>query len=112
MSGDPVKLLENGSIDPGMIMAMNIRPNSRIAVEVFASLGVAQDCAPAFDDYQRFVLWRAPFRHICEWMPDERFVRGHEIPAGPISHCRSDSKDDRATRDHRRWRDVAGICVQ
>ncbi len=58
-----------------MIVAVNVRPDRRVAVNVLAATAVAQQRAVPLDQNQRLMVRSAPFRHVREWMPDEPLVR-------------------------------------
>ena len=60
-----------------MIVAVQIRPNRRICVEILASLRVAQDRAFARDDDHPFAL--QPVTHLGERMPDVLVIKLDEL---------------------------------
>ena len=55
-----------------MIVPVQIRPDGGIGVEIFAAVDVAEQCAFAGGDHDRFAL--EPVAHLRERMPDELVV--------------------------------------
>src|SRR6266550_5068671 len=84
---DLFQLLANCPIDPRMIVPVNICPDRRVPVDVFAAAAVAESRAVPFDNHDWFMLRRAPFRHVSERMPDKLFVRSDQILRIPITHA-------------------------
>jgi hypothetical protein len=60
-------------VDFGMIVAVQIRPNRRIRVEIFMSTHVAQNRAFARDNDNRLAL--QPVAHLGERMPDKLVIK-------------------------------------
>ena len=71
------ELLLDCRVDLGMIVAVQIRPDGRIRVEIFAPLNVAQTRALARDNDHRFAL--QPVTHLGEGMPDELVIKFGEL---------------------------------
>src|SRR5215469_16278788 len=59
-----------------MIVAVQIGPNGRIGVEIFAAFDVPEDGAFAGDDHNRLAL--EPVAHLREGMPDKLVVEFSE----------------------------------
>ena len=74
---DFFELLLNCRVDLRMIVAVQICPNRRIRVEIFASTQVAQNRAFARDDDRRFAF--QPVTHLGEGMPDELVIKFGEL---------------------------------
>ena len=68
------RLLLDGGDDFRMRVAVDVRPNGTVAVEIFAAGGIDQEASAAFREDQRRVSWLAPFAHLGEGMPEMRFV--------------------------------------
>src|SRR5213082_3044521 len=83
---DPFQLLANCPIDPRMIMPVNICPDRRVPVDVFATTAVAQERAVPLDNHDWFMLRRAPFRHVSEGVPNKLFVCGNQFFGVPVGH--------------------------
>jgi len=60
-----------------VIVAVQIRPNRRIRIEIFTSANVAQNRAVARDNDHRLAL--QPVAHLREGMPDELMVKFGEL---------------------------------
>jgi hypothetical protein len=71
-----------------MIVAVNVGPDRRIAVDVFAAPAVAQERSVALDQNQRLMTRSTPFGHISERMPDEPLVSGNQFGRVPLGHVR------------------------
>ena len=69
---DLAKLLLNGGVYFRMIVAVEIRPDGRVCVEVIAAVDVAHHCAFAFDKDDGFGL--QPFTHLRKRMPDVAMI--------------------------------------
>jgi hypothetical protein len=74
---DFFELLFDRSVDLGVIVAVQIRPNRRIRVEIFTSANVVQHRAFAGDNDNRLVL--QPVAHLGEGMPDELVIEFGEL---------------------------------
>src|SRR5205814_4728000 len=83
---DPFQLLANCPIDPRMIMPVNICPDRRVSVDVFATTAVAQERAVPLDNHDWCMLRRAPFRHVSEGVPNKLFVCGNQFFGVPVGH--------------------------
>lgn len=60
-------------VDPGVIVAVQIRPNRRIRVEIFTSANVVQHRTFARDNDHRLAL--QPVAHLGEGMPDKLVIK-------------------------------------
>src|SRR4030081_2823536 len=69
-----------------MIVAVDVCPNRRIPVDVFAATAVAQNRAMSFDQNQRFMIGCAPIAHVREWMPDKLLVSINQRLCVPFAH--------------------------
>jgi hypothetical protein len=83
-----VELPPDCRIDVRMVVAVNVRPDRRIAIDVFAALAVAQERTASLDQNQRLIPKCAPFGHISERMPDEPLVPFDQLVGVPLSHAR------------------------
>src|SRR2546423_4857442 len=83
---DPFQLLANCQIDSRMIMPVNICPDRRVPVDVFATTAVAQERAVPLDNHDWCMLRRAPFRHVSEGVPNKLFVCGNQFFGVPVGH--------------------------
>ena len=70
---DFFELSLDGRVDSGMIVAVQIRPDRRIRVEIFPSANVVQHRAFARDNDNRLAL--QPVAHLGEGMPDELVIK-------------------------------------
>ena len=85
--GDAFELFAEGAGDRGMAMAVNIRPDRGIAVEVAAALAVFEHRALAAHEHERMVIRFAPIAHGREGMPEVRLVERLQLRRVPnISH--------------------------
>ena len=75
---DPVELVADGRSDFRVPVPVDICPDRRISVEVFAAAAVPEDRPLAFDQNDRLMLVRAPLFHLGEGMPCVRFVPRHQ----------------------------------
>lgn len=73
-----VELRFDGGIDRGMAMAVDVRPNGGVSVDILATLAVPENCASALDEHERVMLWCAPRLHLREGMPKVPFIGGDE----------------------------------
>ena len=88
-----------------MPVSVQIRPDRRIAVDILATLAVAQERALALDEHQRFVIRRAPVGVLGERMPAVRLIGRGEI-AGGGKHFRGKGETfnfQRSTFNVQRW---------
>ena len=83
-----IKLPPDCGIDVRMIVAVNVCPDRRIAVDVLTALAVAQNCTVALDLNQRLISRCAPFGHVSEGMPDEPLVPIDQFVGVPLTHER------------------------
>ena len=58
----------DGRIDLWMAMAVEVRPDRRIAIEVLPPLCISQHGSPALNDHDRLML--QPILHLREGMPN------------------------------------------
>ena len=63
----------DGRVDFRMLMAVQVGPDGRIGVEIFAATHIAQHRAFAFDNHNR--LAPQPVAHLRERMPDETVIK-------------------------------------
>ena len=85
--GHTLELILDGPVDLGVGVAVDIRPDGGIAIQVAAAFTVLQPCPLAFHKDHRRVVVRAPIPHRCEGMPKMLFIaldQGLRIPN--ISH--------------------------
>ena len=87
--GDAVELLADRAGDGGVGVAMDIRPDRGIAVDVAAAFAVLEHRALAAHEDKRVVVRFAPIAHGSEGMPKVRFVERLQLRRVPnISHQR------------------------
>ena len=85
--GDVVELIADGLIDRRVGMAVDIRPDRGIAIEVAAALAVFEHGAFAAHENERVVFRFAPVAHRREGMPEVRLVERLQLRRIPnISH--------------------------
>ena len=77
----------DGGIDVGMVMTMNVGPDRRITVDVFAAAAVSQQRPLSFNEHDWFVISRTPPRHRGKWMPNIFLVGLNEVLRVPFIHC-------------------------
>ena len=85
--GDAVELIADGLIDRRAGMAMDIRPDRGIAIQVAMALAVLEHGAFAANENEWVVVRFAPVAHRREGVPEVCFVERlqlHRIPN--ISH--------------------------
>ena len=83
-----LQLFPKRGVDMRMIMAVNICPDRRIPVDVFAAAAIPQNRAVPFHQNERLVFRGAPFAHVRERMPDELFVGVNQLVGVPVTHER------------------------
>src|SRR5215467_6546590 len=81
-----IELPTNGCIDVRMVVAMDIGPDRRIAIDVFAATAIPQNCSMSLDQKERLMPWGAPFPHVGEWMPNKALVGLNQLFRIPFSH--------------------------
>ena len=74
-----IELAFDGGVNFRMPVAMNVRPDRGIAVDVFTTMDVSKDCSLALNEHERFVLRRAPCLHLGEGMPQVLFICGEDV---------------------------------
>lgn len=87
---DFAKLLLNGGVYFRMVVAVEIRPDGRVCVEVGAAVDIAQHRAFAFDKDDGLGL--EPVTHLRERMPDVtmiEFSQAVHVPVWPKPTARS-----------------------
>ena len=85
--GDAVKLIADGLIDRWVGVAVDIRPDRGIAIEVAAPLTVLEHGAFAANENEWVVVRFAPVAHRREGMPEVRLVERLQLRRIPnISH--------------------------
>ena len=82
---DLLGLLAEGAIQVGVVMAVDVRPDRGVAVEVALPLPVDQPAALAADQVQPGVI--LVFPHLGKRMPPETPVGGIEGVPGGRSSC-------------------------
>jgi hypothetical protein len=73
---NPSELPPDRRVNPRMPMAVQVRPNGRVGVEVLTSADVPQDGAAARHDHDRFPS--QPVAHLRERMPDMAMIEAGE----------------------------------
>lgn len=87
--GHPVELILDGMVDFGMGVAVDIRPNRRIAIQVAAAFAVLKPSPLATNQDKWRVVLRAPIPHWREGMPKMLFIALDQCLRIPnISHRR------------------------
>ena len=74
-----IELAFDGGMNFRMPVAMDVRPDRGISVDVFTTMYVPKDCSLALNKDERFVLRRAPCLHLGEGMPQVSFICGEEV---------------------------------
>ena len=69
-----LELRADGRIDSGMPVAMEIRPDGRIPIDIISPVAVAQQRPFRGNDDQRIMFRRAPLLVLGEGMPEIRLV--------------------------------------
>lgn len=77
--GDLAELLDDGSIDDGVGVAVDVGPDGGVAVEVFFAELVAEGAAVARDEHEWNMVRGAPLAHGCEGVPEVLLVEGGEV---------------------------------
>ena len=67
---ETVELISDRLIDLAPPMAVEVGPDGRVTVEIFAAFRVAQDGAFALDKNEGFMAGRVPVPHLGEGMPE------------------------------------------
>ena len=68
------QLVTDCLVQDRMIVAMDIRPDGRITVQIASAEAVFEPRAATGDQNSRLVFGRNPVCHLCERMPDVGFV--------------------------------------
>ena len=70
----PFQLVTDCPVQDRMIVAMDIRPDGRITVQIASAEAVFEPRAATGDQNSRLVFGRNPVCHLREWVPDVGFV--------------------------------------
>lgn len=65
-------------IDGGMVVSVDVCPDRGVAIDVFATVPIPEDCALSFDENDWIVIGRAPRLHLRKGMPDVALFSGDE----------------------------------
>ena len=83
--GDAAELAFDGGVDFGMIVAVEIRPDGGLGIEVFAAMDIFKDSAYAARDENR--LASQPITHLRERMPDVLVIKFGEPMHAKMFGC-------------------------
>src|SRR5580700_2529378 len=72
--GNSGQLLGNRTVNPRVIMTVNVGPNGRIAVQIPLARGIPKPRSLPGDDKQRVMAGNSPFPHLGKRMPDMTFL--------------------------------------
>ena len=87
-------LAAHGLDDARMAVAVDVRPDGRISVEIFAASRIFEDGPAAFHNYQRLMSRVAPRLHLGEWVPEilavgrRKLLRTHASRSDDVTDCR------------------------
>ena len=77
--GEAVELIADRSVDHRMAMAVEIRPDRAVAVEVTGAFGIEEIGSRTRDDHERIDLRGAPIPHLREGVPEVLVIEAAEI---------------------------------
>jgi len=88
--GHTTQLAADRRVDMWVIMSVDICPDGRIPIDVFAAASaIAEQCTPAFDQNHCLVFRSAPFAHVRKRVPNEALVPINQLFRIPLSHKRA-----------------------
>ena len=107
--GHAAELLCDGAVNRRMAVSMDVGPDGRVSIQVFATLLITKDAAFATDERQGLMVLRAPGLHWGEGMPEMLLVGRAEV-GWAERHGPFIAQDSSGSRKKRRAGCVEGGC--
>ena len=74
---DLTQLPTDGCVEFGMVVAVKVRPDRGVGIEVLLAPRIAEDRALAGNDHDGLPFHPVP--HLGEWMPNVRMIEASEF---------------------------------